>query len=373
MTDLKKISFHSNRLIEHAGFFETRKYGYQYQNFINEKLINEVHYEIEINCKPQNTWNDFVYEINRKQIYINQKEPQLLVEQMLDKSSKVIFPLKIATAKDGTMAEICNHKEIVDRWQSIKGQLGDYYYSETAYKVLNKIQKLIFNKLELEKSLQLDWFFHLYFSPIYIDYPLETPQDYHWKSPIFGNQTVDYLLSQTLKEYYTATNKVIINAKGKSIDERSIAEILNGITYPQAKLQNKPYQAVESEMEIQYKLYDEDRNPFSIIASINTKMDETNTKTQKIGLYHLVDDENFTPESDAKARKARAQFEQFQTMEEEGIIDLSKIFKDKKPSPPKVYVKNENPVQFYIKEEIPNATKKSLFNRLLSLLRKNKK
>lgn len=369
MSESKKISFYNNRLVEHSSFFETRKYGYQYQNFDNEKLTTEVHYEIEIKCKTQNTWNDFVYEINRKQIYIHQKEPQLLVEKLLDKCSKAIFPIKIATAQDGTMAKICNHEEIVQRWESIKNQLASYYYSEIAYKILNKIQKLILNKAELEKSLQLDWFFHLYFSPIYIDYPLETPQDYNWKSPLFGSQTIDYLVSHSIEESYTATNKVIINAKGKSIDERSIDEVVKGINYPQAKLQSKEYEPIKSEMEVQYKLYGEDRNIFSIIAVYKTKINETKNKIQKIGLYHLVDDENYRPEPDAKARKSREQFQKFQTMEEEDIIDLSKMVRDKKPKYPEAAIKNKNPVEFFV-EEIPKENKKSLFTKFSGLFRK---
>nr|WP_315246318.1 hypothetical protein [uncultured Flavobacterium sp.] len=78
MPELERIIFYHNRELEHSRFYEARKYGYMYQDFENEKLIKELHYEVEINCEISDTSNDFIFEINRKQIYINQQEPDLL-------------------------------------------------------------------------------------------------------------------------------------------------------------------------------------------------------------------------------------------------------------------------------------------------------
>lgn len=371
MSDSNKILFYNNREVEHIPFYETRKYGYQYQNFDNEKLTKEIHYEVEINCKTRNSNNDFVYEINRKQIYVNQKEPELLIEQLLEKCSKVIFPVKIVPYEDGTIAEIYNHSEIVERWRSLRDQLSTYYYSDIAYKVLNKIQNLILNKEELEKSLNQDWLFHLYFAPIYIDYPLEKPQNYSWKSPLFGNQVVEYKVAHTIEENYTPTRKIIINAKGKNSDERSIAEVLRGINYPRAKLQGKQYKPIESEMQVQYKLYGEDKTIFSIIATYKTKINETKNKIQKIGLYHLVKDDNFKPESDEQDRKARAQFERMQHIEDEDIIDISKVSRKMPSRLNPLYEKPRKSVELFV-EEIPTVKKRSLIERLTGLFRKNK-
>lgn len=372
MADSNKILFYNDRKIEHSSFYETRKYGYHYQNFDNEKLTKEVHYEVEINCKPRNTYDDFVYEINRKQIYVNQKQPDLLIEQMLEKCSKVIFPIKIIPYDDGTISEIHNHDEIVARWRALREQLSDYYYSAIAYKVLNKIQNVILDKKELEKSLNQDWLFHLYFAPLYIDYPIEKPQNYSWKSPLFGNQTIAYKVSHTIAENYTPTNKIIINAKGKNSDERSIAEVLRGINYPHAKLQGRQYEPLESEMEVQYKLYGEDKTIFSIISTYKTKIDATKTKIQKIGLYHLVKDEDFKPESDEQNRKARAQFERMQHIDEEDIIDISKVSKSRQSTPNPLYQRPGKAREFFV-EEIPTIKKRSLIERFTSVFTKNKK
>lgn len=368
MPELERIIFYHNRELEHSRFYEARKYGYMYQDFENEKLIKELHYEVEINCEISDTSNDFIFEINRKQIYINQQEPDLLVEQMLDKCSKALFPIKIIPANDGTLYEIYNHNEIVKRWQSLKEHLGTYYYSEIAYKILNKVQKLILNKDALEKSLNQDWFFHLYFSPLYIEYPLEKPQTYNWKSPVFGNQSIDYQTDQTIEQHYTATHKIIINAKGKSIDERSIDEVLRGLNYPQSKLQGKPYKPLESEMEVQYKLYGEDKSIFSIISTFNTKINATLNKVQKIALYHLVEDENFRPHSDVGEREAQEQFQNFQTMGDEDIIDLSKIFKNDTPKP-NVFKESQEKVHFFVEEITPVQRKNSL-EKFLSMFKK---
>ncbi|MCP2028554.1 hypothetical protein L1276_003724 [Flavobacterium sp. HSC-32F16] len=364
---MEKINFYNDRELQHSGFHETRNYGYRYQDFENEKLIKDVHYEVEINCKTNDAYNDFIFEINRKQVYVNSKEPNLLVEQMLDKCAKALFPIKIIPAEDGTIYEIDNHHEIVQRWNSLKKHLSSYYYSEAAYKILNKVQKLILNKQELEKSLNQDWFFHLYFSPLYIDYPLETSQTYKWESPILGNQSIDYRVNHTIEEHYTATGKIIINATGKSIDERSIEEVLEGINYPKAKLQGIPYKTLESEMEVQYKLYGEDRSIFSIISTYETKIDETKKKVQKITLFHLLEDEDFRPESDFGERKAYEQFKNFQTMEDEDIIDISKRLKDFKPV--STLKEPQEKISLYV-EEIPTIERKSPLAKFLNMFKK---
>jgi hypothetical protein len=367
MLNLEKIIFYKGRELKHSNFTKTRKFGYRYQDFENEKLIKEVHYEVDINCTNRHSYNDFVFEINRKQVYVNNKEPDLLVEQMLEKSAKAIFPIRIIPAEDGTLSEIDNHDEIVQRWRSLKEHLGSYYYSDIAYKILNKVQKLILNKQELEKSLNQDWFFHLYFSPLYIDYPLEKSQIYKWKSPVFGNQSIDYSVNHTIEEYYTATDKIIINAKGKSSDERSIGEVLQGIDYPKAKLQGIAYKTLESEMEVQYKLYAEDRSIFSIISTYKTKINDTKNKTQKISLYHLVDDEFFRPESDLGERRAREQFKNFQTMEDEDIIDISKRFKGYKHTPSSK--EPHEKISLFV-EEIPTVQRKKTLEKLLGIFKK---
>lgn len=367
MLSLEKINFYKDRELKHSNFNKTRKFGYRYQDFENEKLIKEVHYEVDINCTTRHSYNDFVFEINRKQIYIDNKEPDLLVEQMLDKCSKAIYPIKIIPAQDGTLSEIDNHDEIVQRWRSLKEHLGSYYYSEVAYKILNKVQNLILDKQELEKSLNQDWFFHLYFSPLYIDYPQEAPEIYNWKSPVFGNQSIVYKVDHSIKEYYTATNKIIINAKGKSIDERSIGEVLQGIDYPQAKLQGKPYKALESEMEVQYKLYGEDRSIFSIISTYTTKINDAKNKIQKISLYHLVDDEFFRPESDLGARRAQEQFKSFQTAGDEDIIDISKRLKDFKYTSSSK--EPHEKISLFV-EEIPTVQRKKTLEKLLGIFKK---
>lgn len=53
-------------------------------------------------------------------------------------------------------------------------------------------------------------------------------------------------------------------------------------------------------MELQYKLYEEDRSIFSIIGAYNTKITETKTKTTQIEIYHLPENSSFRPLSKAK-------------------------------------------------------------------------
>ncbi|MBC5837478.1 hypothetical protein [Flavobacterium muglaense] len=372
MTNFQEIFIGNNRTLRHSGFYETSKYGYQYKYYDNEKFISEVHYEVEISCTKHKDSNGFIYKIDRKQIYINKNEPDLLVEQLLDRCAKVIFPLKLVVTKEGKLSKIENHNEIVERWQQIKKEIASYYYSKVSYQILNIVQRNILNEDMLLQSLKKDWLFHLYFQELYSEYSIGKPHINIWESPIFGNKLIDYEVEHCIEEYYTATNKIIINAKGTSIDQRSLKEILGGFNFPQAKMQGMQYDPVKSQMDVQYKLYQEDRSIFSINAMYNTTIDENSNRIQKITLYRLVNNENYRPKGiyQKQDRKYVGQNFTHQSVKDETPIQSSTARTEQKPSET-LYTQERKTPEFFV-EEIVGHENNSLLKKLVTLLFKKK-
>lgn len=293
MSDLKKVAFDKDTRINFYPFTQKRVYGFTSQNFENEKLISTVHYQIEIGCIDSN-YSNCVFEINRKQIYVNDLAPDLKIEKITEACAQVIFPIQVKVNRDGNIVKIVNHQAIKQRWSPVKERLLKYYQGNIA-EILLKSETVLLNENLLEKSICKNWFFHLYFKPLYISYPKNKSLDYIWDSPVFGNQIIKYDVNHTIEEHYSATNKIFINAKGKSIDERTIAEVLNGSSYPKSKMAGILVEPLKSEMEVQYKLYGEDRSIFSIIGTYKTKITEQKNKTTQMGIYHLPENSSYRP------------------------------------------------------------------------------
>ncbi|WP_282631118.1 hypothetical protein [Empedobacter sedimenti] len=183
----------------------TKRYGIVLQ-YSPQNL--SIHYEIEINR------NQLFIEINKKETFINHQKVDLIVEQMIEKASEVIFPLQIKINDNGSLNEIVNDKEIRKRWQDdTLPSLQSYYKAEIATDILNKLDH-VFSHLNTKKDLILkNHFFQLYFAPIYQNYPNfeHTSQFQIYFSSLrkFKNYRVKY----ELQKEYSSNNKIVLNVK----------------------------------------------------------------------------------------------------------------------------------------------------------------
>jgi hypothetical protein len=110
----EKVSFIEDFGINLSAFTKTRIYGFECETFENEVLKNRIHYEIEIRC-IQNEVNICIFEITRKQIYINNQAPDLMIEQIADKAAQTIFPIHLKLTESGEIDAIKNMDAIKKR------------------------------------------------------------------------------------------------------------------------------------------------------------------------------------------------------------------------------------------------------------------
>jgi hypothetical protein len=366
MFNQNRVLFQKDAKLNLYPFLKKRNYGFTLQNFENEELINTIHYEIDIVC-IQNNQNHCVFEIDRKQIFIDQQAPDLKIEEIADASSKAIFPIRLLINQEGDIAKIINHETIKQRWIPIKEQVQKYYQGKIVASIIDKIETVLLNENLLEKAICKNWFFHLYFKQLYLNYPPETPKKHVWESPVFGNQTIKYEVNHSMEEFYSGTNKIFINAKGKSIDERTISEVLDGFSYSKAKMAGIIATPVKSEMEVQYKLYGEDRSIFSIIGTYKTEITQKKHKVTQAEIYHLPENSSFRPHSYNDLGKKQEQFQANQEKEDSGIVDNFSTKKNHLPSPEP----NQKRITFLVEEE-PVKKKLGFWDKTKTVFKKNK-
>lgn len=328
----KKILFDFN--LDLGVSSQNRTYGFTYEIFENNVLKTQLFYELEVAIVDTTSADSYFFEIDRKTIYINNKADYLQIEKVADIAAQSIFPIKLKIKRDGQIDYILNIEQIKNRYLSARKRILEYYKGDKIDVVVGRIDSLFLNDNLLEKSIIKNWFFHLYFKPLYVDYTDKLAQKYVWQSPVFGNQIIEYDVVQTIQEKYSDDDKVIINACGTAIDERTIDEIIERLNYPKLKLLEVESTPVESKMNVYYKLYKEDRSVFSIIGTFETKINETKQQKIQLEIYHLTNSSSYRPLDDTIQKQNFKIFQSWQTAEDEDIIDISK---------PKWQVQNPNP------------------------------
>lgn len=371
MQNSKKISSEKEFRINLNPFTQKRNYGFTYQNFENEELISTIHYETEIIC-DENDYNYAIFEINRKQIFIDNQAPDLKMEQIAHSCAQAIFPIRVKTSEEGEIVQIVNHEAIKQRWTPIKEKLLNYYQGEIVPEIILKTEMVLLNQKKLQKSIEKNWFFHLFFKPLYKSYNQNKPTISIWESPVFGNQNIKYEVHDTVEENYSPTNKIFINAKGKSIDERTIQEVLDNCSYPKSKMAGIASKPLESEMEVQYKLYGEDRSIFSIIATFKTQITEQKHKTIQAEIYHLPENSSYRPESRKSLRENLELFQSYQYKEDEDIIDICAAIRNTPPKPRIKPVSPENRISLLVDDDEPIVEKNNFWTKAKSIFNKNK-
>lgn len=376
--DNRKVKFDSNFILDFVASNQTRIYGFLYEILENDILKNQIFYEVEVVFLTNQYKNNCVFEINRKQIFINNKKSRSHLEQIADDAGQAIFPIRIKIKKNGEIEKILNQEAIVHRWKETKIKLLDYYKGEKITKVITKIETVFFNDNLLEKSLKQNWFFNLFFKPFYVNYTQKLQYKYIWESPVFGNQSVKYGAVHTLKEHYSTNDTIHINIHGIAIDERTIEEIISGYNFPKSKLETTDSEPVESQLNIDYQLYAEDRSIFSVIGKFDTKIDEKTNQTIQLELYHLPENSSFRPQIDAAQKEGQRIFDSYQKMNESDsyknndkydyFYDLNKELKNNpsKSIPEKINI--EERIELFVEEIIPKK-KVSFWTKIKSLFK----
>ena len=370
-----KILFDSNFNLDLGVSSQSRSYGFSYENFENNVLKTQLFYELEVTIIDTSDAGNYFFEIDRKTIYINNKTDFSQIEKVADIAAQSIFPLKIKIKKDGQIDYILNREQIKDRYLSARKRILEYYKGDKIDVIIRRIDSLFLNDNLLDKFISKNWFFHLYFKPLYADYTDKLAKKYVWKSPVFGNQIIEYDVVQTLQEKYSDDDKVIINICGISIDERTVDEIIEKFTYSKLKYSEAELTPVESKMNVGYKLYKEDRSIFSITGTFETKINETKQQKVQLEIYHLSNSSSYRPLDDSIQKQNFKIFQSWQTAGDEDIIDISKRkwqVPNPNPEPPKILGTPKEKIEFFVDVGSEIKINSSFWDWIISIFKKRK-
>jgi hypothetical protein len=242
---------------------------------------SKLHYEIEISFVGKTENGDAVFNINRKQVYINNEAPDIQFYELADELAKAFYPLRLAVTKEGELAFVINYEEITERCTNAKNNIQEYYEGEIVNQCLKNFEKHYSNPNNILNALQADWFFQLYFMPKYgkydTDWSLSKKHTLVYdklKSPIHIN------MASVIEKEYTASGKIQCNVIGSGFANTMYADSIIDITYKHEK-ETKLLFACNAAIAIvangitrtnlQVEIYDLNNKPILVNEAVHTK------------------------------------------------------------------------------------------------------
>ncbi|WP_415324830.1 hypothetical protein [Chryseobacterium sp. MMS23-Vi53] len=167
----KEILRRLNTLRIKPSGLQQRKYGVSVKYFSGNEQTPSKRIDYEVTTDLNIDDYKGILTINKENIFYNQHEAEGISEILNNSISNALYPLQTHLNEKGLSTnEIFNIEEIKKRWKNEKSKLLENYSSVALDEFFNAIDKKIEDISGLEKGLQNDWFWNLFFHPKFINY-----------------------------------------------------------------------------------------------------------------------------------------------------------------------------------------------------------
>lgn len=241
-----------------------RNYGVKFKYFKEDNEFTQIHFAVEVIYKGELQNGSHYFSINKKKIFIDNKAPDLIIEQLAEKAGSCLYPMEILTSPEGPFQEIVNYEAIKKRWDAQKIELENYYVGEISDKIIKKLNGMYSSKQRLELAIKEDLFLKLFFMPIYrkhINRIAEYAVDVAF-IPSFRPR--EYQIVQEVSPFLTKSKKQQIHLKGVH-----------------------DFGAGKTSLEFNYKINNETKSIFSIVGKIDLEAENNTTKQIYVEIYQL--------------------------------------------------------------------------------------
>lgn len=184
----------------------------------------EIRYKLLVRFVREQTDETSLFIIDRiSDVYINDKLPDLCMEELAYETGKVFYPLVVEINKKGKLIGIRNYEEIVRRWQKnilpfiklrYSGKIADIY--------LARMNKVIASQSMVENVLKKDMFFNFYFSAVYRSYSSEFKTEDQILFPIGEYAPIVFDTKLELKRELTPKGYKEICQKGVALQKAAM-------------------------------------------------------------------------------------------------------------------------------------------------------
>lgn len=248
-----------------------------------QKETNRVHYTTTINYEEE---YDYTYDLilKKNEVYVDYKIPNLLAEDFAVSLAKPLYPIHTKINKKGKLIGVTNQQEIFKRWKKAKPKISNYFKSPLAEEQIQIANKAYQSTIAIEKAIQRDIFFTLYFSGVYNKYLSKLEISNTVNIPFYPFITaIQYQVKQTIQPFLNANNNIVMQQFGTVSDKRSSKDIEQNKDQPYFK--GTP---LEGDLDVTYEFCNKNYTIKSIIGTITLVLNNKLDKKITIEAYHLT-------------------------------------------------------------------------------------
>ena len=107
--------------------------------------------------------SEFIVQLDRKQFFINGKEPQKLVDQLADACMQTLYPIKCRITKEGQFVKFSDYEGLRKKWQQGIPKIRERYKGDATNAYLQQIADSLATEETANKALLKDVVYHLLF------------------------------------------------------------------------------------------------------------------------------------------------------------------------------------------------------------------
>jgi len=219
--------------LEHAIDFvpkprSSRSYGVtiKYYSEGNQEPAKRLDYQIHLQVNQFRDENK-VWQLcfDKTELFIDRHEPDFVGEQLANIAMGAIYPLKVdVNSRNEIFRGIVNHGEILNRWKQVAEKISDKYEGRYADLYLEKMEKKISDRFEVEHALRADMFWNVFFHPQYLKYDGNLSQQSTLFFPVIAYKNVAFEGIQSVEPNYTdyGTFKVNFFSESELTEEQKI-------------------------------------------------------------------------------------------------------------------------------------------------------
>ncbi|WP_018628154.1 hypothetical protein [Niabella aurantiaca] len=250
----------------------------------------KVHYETDVAQLGTIEEEGYLFFLNRKQVYINNRAPYLLADRLSDTLGSVLYPLLLLVRFDGVFEQLINQEDLVERWKQERPGIARYYKGAIPENAIVQMDRLLQGEEHLKEALKKDWFCNIFFAGIQGKRAFSYKQEVEMEFPLIPyGPMVRYRAKGDLAARNTGSKTFVINYKGAPEEERTVADILNRRPVPMERHLYGTGAPATGLLDLTYHIYHRDHSMRSIRATVVLDSKGADERTVVFETYHQAD------------------------------------------------------------------------------------
>lgn len=241
-------------------------------DFITAERQSRVSFEVHVENVGMLSDGSYHFRVNRdKHIFIDDYEPDLVIDEIAVKCSEFIYPLDIQVSAEGVWTGRTIHAELIKRWPDFKQKMLDEYNGGYIVHYLNKMEENVLDHKKFSKALEKDLFLTLFFR--------STAAIFRQKEPV--KTSLFPLVPTETAFYYEITAEI-------NVEEDRITAKLRGNLDPDTPVFVYSTIPTQTELEINYVI-DPELNQIRTIWGSGFAELKTGRMETRFSAFHIKD------------------------------------------------------------------------------------